>query len=76
MYFVIWNHISNEYLSRISVGATPFLSPTGWISSVKRAIYFSSEAEAQNTIDFICKVFYPSWTDAFEIQKVGDPYDG
>lgn len=76
MYFVIWNHISNQYLSRISIGSTPFTSPVGWSKYTKGAIHFSSQEEAQATINFMDAVITPVWTAEYEIRKVSDLNDG
>ena len=56
MYLVIWCSVNDSYLSRLSIGAVPFISPLGWVKDPARSIHFSSTEEAQATIDFIVNV--------------------
>ena len=56
MYFVIENREENTFLSRISVGASPFISPIGWTNSIRCCLHFTSKEEAQATIDFMINV--------------------
>lgn len=69
MFLVIWCHVNNAYLSRISVGAVPFVSPFGWVSDPARSIHFSSQEEAQATIDFIVNVLSESYEGELEIHE-------
>lgn len=71
MYFVIVNREDETFLSRISVGASPWISPIGWTNSLKCCLHFTTQEEAQKTIEFMVDVLDWELEDNLDIVRTG-----
>lgn len=71
MFFVIIDVESLNFLSRICVGASPWISTLGWTESLKCACHFITHEEAQLTIDFLVNVLDAGTESQYKIFRTG-----
>ena len=71
MHYVIVNREDDTFLSCISLGPSPLISPLNWTDSLTRCLHFSSQEDAQKTIDFIVDVLSWELESSLEVVRTG-----